>query len=128
MATIRKLLTGETETNPRTPWSYAPPAGGYTNSTADVAVKAAVAGKRNYITGITISAGVALATASELVIKDGSTVLFRLSLPAAVVQPTTIDIPPDTPLAGSVNTAINIAAVTQFATGNLSVNLQGYTA
>lgn len=128
MANNRALLPGETDTNLRSLWSYAPPAGGYTNSTADVAAKAAVSGKRNYVTGITISAGVALATASELVIKTGSTVLFRLSLPAAVIPPTTIDIPADTPLVGGVNEAINIAAVTLFATGNLSVNLQGYTA
>lgn len=128
MANNRKLLAGETESNLRSLWSYAPPAGGYTNSTSNVEAKAAVSGKRNYVTGITISAGVALATASELVIKTGSTVLFRLSLPAAVIPPTTIDIPADTPLVGGVNEAINIAAVTLFATGNLSVNLQGYTA
>jgi hypothetical protein len=125
MANGRVLRKGEKPDTIGADWSYSPPAGGITNSTADVAVKAAVAGKRNYVTGVQFGAGVALATASELVIKDGATVLWRMSLANAVVAPQKVEFDP--PLVGSVNTAVNIAAVTLFATGNLTVDLQGYT-
>ncbi len=121
----RLLRPGESDSVRGADWSYAPPAGGITNSTANVAMKAAVAGKRNYVTSVQMSIGVVLATASEVVIKSGSTVLHRISMPVtAGVQP---PIKFDPPLVGGVNEAINVAAVTQFATGNLVVNAQGYT-
>ena len=121
----RLMRPGEGDAKPGLDWSYVGPAGGYTNKTTDVALVAAVAGQKNYIVSLQIAAGVALATASELVVKDGSTVVWRMSLPAAVIQPTTINFDP--PLRGSVNSALNAAAVTLFATGNLSINAQGYT-
>lgn len=121
----RALRKGEQENKLGTDWVYTPPAGGYTNSTSDVAIKAAAgAGIRNYITSMQIGAGVALATASELVIKSASTIIWRMSLPAAVIAP--INIIFDPPLVSAANEALNIAAVTQFATGNLSVNARGY--
>ena len=120
------LRPGERDNKPGTDWRYAPPAGGITNSTADVPVKAAVAAQRNYVTRLQFGAGVALATATELVVKSGAaTVLWRMSLPAAVIPGTPIIFDP--PLVGAVNEAINVAAVTLFATGNLTVNAQGYT-
>lgn len=121
----RLFRPGEGESKPGTDWSYVGPAGGYTNKTSDVVIAAAAVGQKNYLQSLQIAAGVALATASELVVKDGSTVIWRCSLPAAVVQPTTFNFEP--PLRGSTNTALNVAAVTQFATGNLSINAQGYT-
>ena len=126
MANTRALRPGETDDNNGLDWSYAPPAGGITNSTVDVSMKAAVAGKRNYLQSIQVSVGVALAIASEFVIKDGSTVIYRGSLAAATLVPASVRFDP--PLKSSVNTALNLAAVSAFATGNLVVNAQGYTA
>lgn len=122
----RLLRDSETESSQKAMWQYVSPAGGITNSTADVAVKAAVAGKRNYVTRWMWSVGVALATASEIVIKDGAVIMARISIPAGTVPPNFIDFDP--PLQGSVNTAVNMAAVTLFATGGFVANLAGYTA
>lgn len=126
MANNRVLRAGESGDNIGTDWSYAPPAGGYTNSTADVAIKAAVTLKKNYLTSIEVSIGVALANATELVIKDGAAIVYRCSLPvtAGVHPPIYFDPPLRN---AAVNTAFNIAAVTLFATGNLTLNAQGYT-
>lgn len=105
-------------------WNYAPPAAGITNSTADVSAKAAVAGERNLVASAQISVSVVLANATTLVIKSATTVLWRGGLDAAVSKPITLNFDP--PLRGGVNEAINIAAETIFATGNLQVNLQGF--
>lgn len=122
----RFLRPGESDGNNGANWSYAPPAGGITSSTADVLVRAAQAGKRNYITKWTFSVGVVLSAASEVVIKDGAaTVLWRVSLGAAVITP--IELTFDPPLVGSVNTAVNMAMLASV-TGNFVGNLEGYTA
>lgn len=121
----RVLRKGEGENKLGADWAYVPPAGGITNSTADVVIKAAgAAGVRNYLTTLEFSAGVALANASEIVVKDGATVIWRGSLPGAVIAPSRVMFDP--PLVGSPATALNIAAVTLFATGNLVVNARGY--
>lgn len=106
-------------------WNYAPPTTGITNSTADVAAKAAVAGERNYVSSMQLSVSVVLANATTIAIKSGSTILARFGLPVTAVGPQTFNFDP--PLRGGVNEAINIAAETSFATGNVQVNLQGFT-
>lgn len=125
MANNRTLRAGESENDVGSDWSYVPPAGGYTNSTADVPIKAAVAARRNYLVSLQLSVGVVLANATEIVVKSGSTIIHRQSLPvtAGVQAPIVFD----PPLRSAVNEALNIAAITIFATGNVCVNAQGYT-
>lgn len=106
----RLFRPGEGESKPGTDWSYVGPAGGYTNKTSDVAIAAAAVGQKNYLQSLQIAAGVALATASELVVKDDSTIIWRCSLPAATIQPTTFSFEPS--LRGSTNTALNAQGYT----------------
>lgn len=103
-------------------WSYAAGSGGITNTT-DVVLKAAVAGQRNYINALQVI-NVHATVATEVVVKDGSTVIWRGYAPAASKNNDLILFNP--PLAGSVNTALNAACVT---TGSQTyVNAQGYVA
>lgn len=105
-------------------WQYAAAAGGITNSTADVAIKTAgAASVRNYITSISIMSE-ALATATELVIKEGATVIFRTKIPLAGQPLTHIQFP--TPLKGAAATQLNVALLTASATGAVYFNAQGY--
>ncbi|CAB4213319.1 hypothetical protein UFOVP1451_10 [uncultured Caudovirales phage] len=105
-------------------WQYAAAAGGITNSTADVAIKAAGAASiRNYITSISIMSE-ALATATELVIKEGASVIFRTKIPLAGQPLAHIRFP--TPLKGAAATQLNVALLTASATGAVYFNAQGY--
>jgi len=105
-------------------WQYAAAAGGITNSTADVAIKTAGAANiRNYITSITIMSE-ALTTATELVIKEGATVIFRTKIPLAGLPLTHVEFP--TPLKGAAATQLNVALLTASATGAVYFNAQGY--
>jgi len=104
-------------------WQYAAAAGGIVN-TADVAIKTAGAANiRNYITSISIMSE-ALATATELVIKEGATVIFRTKIPLAGLPLTHIEFP--TPLKGAAATQLNVALLTASATGAVYFNAQGY--
>lgn len=106
---------------PGTYWYYAGVTGGITD-TADVAAKAAAgASVRNYCSGIQFHN--TSAVPSEIVIKDGSTVIWRGYAPAAMTQPA--DIAFRTPLRTAANTAMNVAMVTT-ATAT-RVSLQGWT-
>lgn len=106
-------------------WSYAAASGGIAD-TADVALKAGSgAGKYNYLTSLQLmNADVAVAT--EVVVKDGSTVLFRTYLPmlAASTAPVPVSFKFDPPLVGSNNTALNIAVITTSAM--VYANAQGF--
>lgn len=109
-------------------WQYAAASGGIVSSTADVAVKtAAGAGVRNYVCGIDIAHD-ALGGATELVIKDGASVMWRGRLQTAAVDSSNgsgaIVFSPC--LRGSANTAVNVAAISSV-TGGIYVNLRGYT-
>lgn len=117
------LRPGEKEGAQGADWSYVPPAAGITNSTADVVAKAAVAGQRNYVSALLVSQNV-LANATVLEIKDGATVIARFALGTAA---NIFNVPLPKPLVGSVNTALNFATPTIFATGNLLVQVFGYT-
>jgi hypothetical protein len=107
---------------PEGDWTYA----GATpiSTTADVAMRAVQGtGIRSYVTGIQLkNVG---ATATEVVIKDGATVIWRGHLSANMPQTDTIVF--NTPLKTTANTALNIAIIAS--TGaSVYVSAQGYTA
>jgi hypothetical protein len=105
---------------PEADWSYAPAAAITVNT--DTAIKTAgSAGIRNYVTGMQLIN--TSATATEVILKDGATALWRGYLPASMTQ--MIPIVFNTPLRGTAATAINFQAV---AVANIYVNVQGYQA
>lgn len=111
---------------PELAWFYAAAAAGIVSSTTDVVVKTAGgATVRNYVSSIQISHDL-LSVVTEIVVKDGATVIWRGKLQVAASESaSTIDF--DTPLRGSLNTAVNVALLTS-ATGGVYVNVQGFTA
>lgn len=105
---------------PGASWSYASPAA--VTDTADDAALAAVASTRHYITGVQVFNGHDT-VGTEVVIKDGATVLWRGWAEqtgggcSAQFNP---------PLRGTANTAVNVANIT---TGSSTYfNLQGFSA
>ena len=106
---------------PENEWQYAAASGGIVNTADNVLIAAAGANIKNYLTGLSVAN--ANATASEIVIKDGSTVIWRMYLAAnAPIQ----SIKFVTPLQSTANTALNVACIT---TGTQTyVNAQGYKA
>lgn len=107
---------------PELDWQYAAAAGGIINTTDVVAKAAAAAGIRNYVTGIQLRNTNAVAT--EFVVKDGATVIWRTQLPASMAGSMDVQFP--TPLKGTAATAVNIACITTGAA--VYANLQGYSA
>ena len=107
---------------PASTWQYAAVSGGITDTANDVAKAAAGSGIRNYVTSVqVINAHATVGT--EVVIKDGSTVIWR-GYAEAVGGGVSAKFDP--PLRGTANTAINVANIT---TGSKTYfNLQGYTA
>jgi hypothetical protein len=123
LATLIGALVNKPFSIPEADWQYAGAAGGITG-TADVVLKAAAAaGIRNYVTSIDLRNAHAT-VATEVVIKDGSSVMWRQMLPAAMAAPVNIVFP--TPLRGSAATAVNFACLTTGA--QVYVNVQGYAA
>ncbi|MCK8787259.1 hypothetical protein M0638_23070 [Roseomonas sp. NAR14] len=123
LATLIGALVTKPYAIPEADWQYAAAAGGITNTT-DVAIKAAAAaGIRNYVTAIDLRNAHAT-VATEVVIKDGATVIWRQLLPAAMAAPVEITFP--TPLKGSAATALNVACLTTGA--QVYVNAQGFSA
>lgn len=103
-------------------WSYAPPAGGLVN-TSGVTIKAAAGANRiNYVTSLGISNSHAT-IGTEVVIRDGANgpVLWRIWI-SAQHEITRNFVPP---LAGSANTLLEIAEITQTATTGVLVNVSG---
>lgn len=102
-------------------WGYAGASGGILNTT-DVAIKtAAGAGVRNYISSLQFKNTAAVA--SEIVVKDGSTVIWRGHVSASMTFHELVTFNP--PLRGTANTALNVAMLTT-ATATI-VSAQGYT-
>jgi hypothetical protein len=93
------------------------------NVTTDQVLKSAGgAGIRNYLTGFQIkNIGT---TATEYVIKDGATVIYRGYLPASMINDD--DVQFVSPLKATANTALNFACIT--AGASVYVNAQGYQA
>jgi hypothetical protein len=105
---------------PASTWSYASPAA--VTDTADDEAAAAVASTRRYITGVQVFNGHDT-VGTEVVIKDGSTVLWR---GWAEQTGGGCSAKFDPPLRGTANTAVNVANIT---TGSSTYfNLQGYSA
>jgi hypothetical protein len=102
-------------------WSYASPAA-VTDTADDTALAAAGAGIRAYITGVQVFNGHDT-TGTEVVIKDGSTVLWR---GWAEQTGGGCSARFDPPLRGTANTAVNVANITN--SSSTYFNLQGYTA
>ena len=107
---------------PEQEWSYAAAAGGISNTTDVVLAAAAGTGLRRYITSIDLKN--ISATATEVVIKDGATVLWRGHLSANMTEP--VEIAFYNPLKTTANAALNFACITTAA--QVYVNAQGYTA
>lgn len=121
MTTLQGVLTTRPYTIPELEWSYASAAGGVVNTT-DVALAAAAgAGLRRYICSIGLSNN--SATATEVVLKDGATVIWRGHLPANAPN---LHIDFATPLKTTANAALNFACITTAAA--VYINAQGYTA
>jgi hypothetical protein len=122
MTTLQGVLTTRPYTIPELEWSYAAASGGYTG-TADVALAAAAgAGLRRYIKSLQLQN--TAATATEVVLKDGATVIWRGYLAASASA--LLDIDFSCPIKTSANAALNFAAITTGST--IYVNAQGYTA
>jgi hypothetical protein len=104
-----------------TAFNYAGVTGGIT-TTADVALApAGAAGIRNYLTSLQFKN--TSAVASEIVVKDGATVIWRGHAGASMTFEDVITF--GTPLKGSAATALNIALIT---TGTATiVSAQGFT-
>lgn len=93
-------------------------------NTTDVVIKAAgAAGIRNYITSFQIH-NTHATVATEVVLKDGTTVIWRGYAPANMPKPITITL--NNPLKGTAAVALNFACITTGA--NVYVNAQGYQA
>ena len=106
---------------PELEWSFASPAGGVTNTTDVVLAAAAGAGLRRYLTSLQLSNN--SATATEVVVKDGATIIWRGHLPANAAL-NALDF--ENPIKSSANVALNFACLTSGAA--VYVNAQGFTA
>jgi hypothetical protein len=110
-------------------WSYPAAAGGITNTTTAVPIKAAAgAGLRNYITALDLSTDGALGAATEVAIRDGAggTVLWRRKIPAAGLTASSVYFP--SPLKGTANTLLEVVTLTASVTGSVYFNAQGFVA
>lgn len=114
---------------PANDWSYAAAAGGISNTTTAVTIKAAAsAGLKNYITGCQL-ASTALGVSTEVAIRDGAagTVIWRLMVPAAgILGGLSIDFP--VPLRGTAATLVEFVTLTASVTGSVYINCNGYIA
>jgi hypothetical protein len=104
---------------PEADWTYT----GTLTTTADTAMKATGgAGIKQYLTALQVQNTNAVAT--TLIIKDGTTAKYTISLPASMTLPLAVTFP--TPIQTTANAALNVACGTTGA--NVLVNAQGYTA
>lgn len=104
-----------------TSWSYAAGSGGIADTSDVTLVAAAGANKSNYLKAMQIINKDA-SVGTEVVVKDGSTVIWRGFAPAAMI--TSNNIVFEIPLSSSPNTALKAAAITTSA--ELYINAQGY--
>lgn len=107
---------------PGSTWQYAGPTGGITDTADDAIQAAGGAGVRHYLTALTVVNSHAT-VGTEVVIKDGSTVIHRgYAAPAGGGY--TLTFP--TPLRGTAATALNVACIT---TGSATVvSASGFSA
>lgn len=107
---------------PELEWSYASAAGGIVNTTNVVLSATAGAGLRRYITTLQLKNTSVVAT--EVVLKDGSTIIWRGHVSASMTSSEEIVF--NNPLRTSANEALNVACITTAAA--VYVNAQGFTA
>lgn len=104
-------------------WSYAAGSGGISD-TSDVTLAAAPGnGNANYLTSLQIH-NTDASVSTEVVIKDGSTVLLRIPVQTGMLAPVQLTFPQ--PLRTSENTALTAACITN--SSQTYINAQGYTA
>lgn len=104
-----------------TPWSYSAASGGITNTSDVTLIAAAGAGRSNYLTSLQVCN--TSATATEVVVKSGSTVLWRCKVGASMTRSVHIEF--TRPLISANNTALTAACIT---TGTATyLDAQGYT-
>lgn len=103
-------------------WSYAGASGGILDTADVVLVAAAGAGNVNYLTALQFINKHA-STSTEVVVKDGSTVIWRGYAPANTTIGQAINF--DRPLRASNNAALNFACITNASA--VIVNAQGFT-
>lgn len=109
------------------PWKYAAASGGIVDTADNVMRAASTVGGVHYLSTMQITNNDA-SVGTEVVVKDGSTVIWRMwfgQYVAAVTQPQPTQIEFNPPLSGSPNTALNVAAITT--SGQVYVNAQGWT-
>jgi len=106
---------------PEADWSYVG-AAAVANTTDVVLAVAAGASLRRYITAMQVKGTNAVAT--EIVLKDGATVIWRGHVSASMENGDSIEFP--SPLKTTANAALNFACITTAAA--VYVNAQGYTA
>jgi hypothetical protein len=107
---------------PELEWSYVAGANGITNNTDVVLAAAAGAGLRRYLTSIQIKN--ASSTPNEVVIKDGSTVIWRGHVSGSMLNSDVITF--TDPIKTSANAALNFGVPS--GGSQVYVNAQGYTA
>lgn len=104
-------------------WNYVPPAGGINGSASPVVAQAADAGGlKHHITQLVLTTD-ALSAATDFLILNGATVIERVRLSTATLQPLVINFP--VPLVCSANTAVNIQTLAAV-TGGVYASLRGY--
>lgn len=106
-------------------WKYAALTGGITDTSDVVLSAAAGAGLYNVLQSMQII-NTDATVGTEVVVKDGSTVIWRGFAPASialVTQPSMVEISFSPPLAGSANTAMNAACITT--SSQTYINAQG---
>lgn len=107
---------------PELEWSYVAAAGGVVNTTDVVLATAAGAGLRRYLTSLFVKN--VNATATEIVVKDGSTIIWRGYASASMITGDLVIF--RNPIKTSANAVLNFACITTGA--QVYVNAQGYTA
>jgi hypothetical protein len=107
-------------------WNYVAPSGGYTTTTTTVLIAADYTGNRQHLRWMTLQN--VSTTATEFTILGGSagtTVLYRVYLPASMITPLQVSFPQNA-MASYANEPLNYAAAT---TGTkIYINAGGYTA
>lgn len=121
ISTLQGVLVTRPWQIPELEWSFASPAGGVVNTSDVVLAAAAGAGLRRYCTGVQLAN--ANATATEVVLKDGATVIWRGLVPANAA-PFAVEFA--NPIKTTANAALNFACITTAAA--VYVNAQGFTA
>lgn len=107
---------------PEQDWTFAAPSGGIIVATDVVLIGAGGAGLRRYLTAMDIR-NASASVATEVVIKDGATVIWRGQFPVnSPFEPLVFP----TPLKSSINAALNVQCITTAA--QVYINAQGYTA